>query len=154
MKLHEYTRKGITSNCAFLAYYIEAEYLDMSQHIIVKAWKGLYADDNHSIKIMGDSTMMVCYTTAERQNERKPPLCGGTQGYHLNWRLSPCFIPVLPNWDEMTLNWCWPLIRIFNFCLTLNWIYPIRMINANPGSIGFLCSFHYWLLGILISMAQ
>ena len=41
MKLHEYTRKGITSNCAFLAYYIEAEYLDMSQHIIVKAQKGL-----------------------------------------------------------------------------------------------------------------
>jgi hypothetical protein len=34
--------------------YIEAEYLDMSQHIIVKARKGLYADDTHLIKIMGD----------------------------------------------------------------------------------------------------
>ena len=41
MKVHTNPRKSITLNCAFLGYYIEAEYLDMSQHIIVKAQKGL-----------------------------------------------------------------------------------------------------------------
>ena len=137
MKIQE---KGIHFNCTLLAYYFEAEYLDMSQHIIVKAWKGLYADDTHRNKIMCDiKYIMVCYTTTELWNDRKPPILGGTQDYHLNWRHSPCFGPILPNGSEMTLNWCWPSIGVFNFCLTLNLIYPFSVIHANPGLIGFLC---------------
>jgi hypothetical protein len=80
----------------------------MSQNIIVKARQGLYTEETHCIKIMGDNKSygFLGYTTAELRNERKPPIRDGTQGHHLNWRLSPCFGPILPNRGEMTLNWC------------------------------------------------
>ena len=46
----------------------------MSQHIIVKARMGLYTDDTHCIKIMGNNKYMVCDTTAELRNDRQGPI--------------------------------------------------------------------------------
>ena len=83
--------------------------------------------------------MMFCYTSTELQNDRKPPIQDGTQFYHLNWWLSPSFGQILPNRNEMTLNWCWPLTGVFNICVILDWVYLSEWKMLIQGWICFLC---------------
>ena len=86
---------------------------------------------------------MDCYTTAELQNDREPPIRGGTQGCHLNWRLSPCFGPVCQlgvKWPSIGVDpqlefsiSVWPLIGFTHSgwkCQSrVNW-FPVHEIES------------------------
>ena len=110
MKIQE---KGITFNCTLLAYYFEAEYLDMSQHIIVKAWKGLYADDTHCNKIMCDikyNGMLYHHWAVEWQKTTNP-------GWHPG--LPPELEALTLLWTNFA-KWKWNDPQLV---LTLNWSF-------------------------------
>ena len=139
MKIQE---KGIHFNCTLLAYYFEAEYLDMSQHIIVKAWKGLYADDTHCNKIMCDikyNGMLYHHWAVEWQKTTNP-------GWHPG--LPPELEALTLLWTNFA-KWKWndpqlvlTSISVFNFCMTLDWDYWCRLKMTIQG----------WLISCVVTI--